>query len=57
MANEGFNKAVEGAEKLMNKMANDATGTLAEGAEAAGEKLQDGMKWVSEQNKKFKFIE
>lgn len=55
MANEGFNKAVEGAEKLMNKMANDATGTLAEGAEAAGEKLQDGMKWVSEQNKKFKF--
>ena len=57
MANEGFNKAVEGAQKLMNNLANDAAGTVADGVEAAGQKAKEGMEWLYKGNKEMKWTD
>ena len=57
MANEGFNKAIEGAKKIAEDLANDAEGTIANGVKKAGEDAQNGMKWISEANKQFKFTD
>ena len=57
MANEGFNKAVEGAQKILNQSVEQTEQQVAKGAEKAVEKVQEGMKWVTEADKQFKFTD
>lgn len=57
MANEGFNKAVEGSQKILNQSVEQTEQQVAKGAEKAVEKVQEGMKYVTEADKQFKFTD